>query len=76
MVPDNSVAPLREIVEGGVERVSAPMVRRQVAELKVRSASRNQMNLDGEPMEARGIAFRALPGALRFHLPENCPLLG
>ncbi|WP_372016180.1 lipid kinase YegS [Pseudoxanthomonas sp. 10H] len=34
------------------------------------------LNLDGEPVQARRFRVECVPGRLRMHLPDDCPLLG
>jgi len=33
------------------------------------------VNLDGEPMQFSSVRYEAVPGAIRFIVPPNCPLL-
>lgn len=75
-VPDQRTLPLREIIQGGMDNVTTPVIRRRASEFTIRSAASFQLNLDGEPLEGDVFRFRAVPGAIRFHLPENCPLVG
>ena len=32
------------------------------------------INLDGEPISTKAIRFDVLPGAIKFVLPDNCPM--
>lgn len=34
------------------------------------------LNLDGEPVESTHFRIECVPGRVRMHLPEDCPLLG
>ena len=78
VVPDadseNRSAPLREIIDSGIQGVTSSVVQRRVAEVTVSCDSILQLNLDGEPLEASKFVIRTRPEALRFHLPDRCPL--
>ncbi len=74
--PEQRTLPLREIIQGGMDNVTTPVIRRHASEFTIRSEAPLQINLDGEPLEGTEFRFRALPGAIRFHLPESCPLVG
>ena len=74
--PDHRTLPLREIIQGGIGNVSVPNIQKRASELTICSEAPFQLNLDGEPLEGKKFQFRAIPGALRFHLPANCPLVG
>lgn len=50
-------------------------VRARLPWLEVDAAEGLDVNLDGEPLEARHLRFEVRPGALALHLPANSPLL-
>lgn len=50
-------------------------VRARLPWLEVDAAEGLDVNLDGEPLEARHLRFEVRPGALALHLPADSPLL-
>jgi len=43
--------------------------------LELRGEQPITLNLDGEPVHSRHFRIECVPGRLRMHLPEDCPLL-
>ena len=58
--------------QAALERVST---RLQSAWVEIVAARPLTLNLDGEPVEATVFRIACVPGRLRMHLPDGCPLL-
>lgn len=58
--------------EAALDRVAT---RAQLQWLEIAVAEPLTLNLDGEPLLARHYRIECVPGRLRMHLPEDCPLL-
>ena len=63
---------LTEGKQGALDRVA---VRRQLPWVEIEGAKPFVLNLDGEPVEARGFRIDCVASRLRMHLPPGCPLL-
>lgn len=70
-VPDALADLLRE----GFGAIQRNGVRARLPWLEIDASESLQINLDGEPIETERVRFDVLAGAVRFHLPEGCPLL-
>ncbi|PWB33207.1 lipid kinase YegS [Pseudomonas sp. SDI] len=72
--PQEVVGTLRDLLSDGLglERI---FVRARLPWVEIKSAEGLYLNLDGEPLEGDNLRFRALPGALRVHLPKGSALL-
>lgn len=69
------VGTLGTLLSGGVLGLQSVAVSARLPWLEVEALEGLDLNLDGEPMESKGLRFRAEPGALRLHLPEHSSLL-
>lgn len=58
--------------QAALERVSTRLQSRWVEIVAERPLT---LNLDGEPIEAAAFRIACVPGRLRMHLPDACPLL-
>lgn len=79
LIPDRPVEELAEMLRAvlaGGEREGAGILSGTCERLHLRCARRPAVNLDGEPLTAGPLEFRARPESLLMHLPEDCPLLG
>lgn len=63
---------LSEGKEAALERIAT---RARLPWLEIEAAEALTLNLDGEPVEARHFRIECVPGRVRMHLPEGCPLL-
>jgi len=63
------------LTEGKVAALDQVAVRTRLRELLVEADAPLVLNLDGEPRSARRFAIACVPGRLRMHLPQDCPLL-
>lgn len=63
---------LSEGKDAALERIAT---RARLAWLEIESAEVLTLNLDGEPVDARRFRIECVPGRVRMHLPEGCPLL-
>lgn len=63
---------LREGRHAALDRIAQRM---RMRALSVESDAPLTLNLDGEPVQARRFAIECVPGAVRMHLPDDCPLL-
>ncbi|GAA5070401.1 lipid kinase YegS [Lysobacter panacisoli] len=63
---------LREGRHAALDRVAE---RARLRALAVESDEPLTLNLDGEPVQARRFSIECVPGAVRMHLPVDCPLL-
>ena len=69
-MPRGEFARLALLVRKG-EHLGHPAVRyAQVPELTIESARAISVNVDGEPVNARRLVYRAIPGGLMVHLPQ------
>ena len=70
---DFQSAALSFIREGmaAVERIA---VSTRLNRLEIEAEDDIFINLDGEPISGRRFLIEAMPGAIRMHLPEDCPL--
>src|SRR5690606_22278314 len=64
---------LREGREAAFDQVA---VRARLAWLEIEAREPLVLNLDGEPVESARFRIECVPGRLRMHLPDGCPLLG
>jgi lipid kinase YegS len=69
------VGTLGTLLSGGILGLQSVAVSARLPWLEVEALEGLDLNLDGEPMESKGLRFRAEPGALRLHLPEHSSLL-
>ncbi len=67
---------LQRILTGGIDALESIVVSARLPWVEVEAAQPIQVNLDGEPISSTACRFDVLPGALRIHLPEGCPLVG
>ncbi|AGA86387.1 lipid kinase YegS [Stutzerimonas stutzeri] len=74
--PADAVGTLGTLLSGGLLGVDAVSVSARVPWLEVEAPSAIDINLDGEPSTAAHLRFDVRAGALRLHLPADCPLLG
>lgn len=63
---------LREGRHAALERVAE---RARLREVTIESDTPLTLNLDGEPVQARRFHVQCVPGRVRMHLPDGCPLL-
>lgn len=63
------------LTEGKVAALDQVAVRTQLTEVVIEAEEPLVLNLDGEPRRARRFAIACVPGRLRMHLPDACPLL-
>ncbi|AZD30893.1 lipid kinase YegS [Pseudomonas chlororaphis] len=73
--PQELVGTLRDLLAGGWG-IDNLFVRTRLPWVEIKVSEGLDINLDGEPLQGENLRFRALPGALRVHLPEDSPLLG
>lgn len=66
---------LSGLLEEGLAGLERHLVRRRTRSLMLESGDPLQLNLDGEPIEARAYRIEVDERALRFHLPPDSPLL-
>ncbi len=71
----DAVSTLGTLLSGGILGLQSVAVSARLPWLEVEALEGLDLNLDGEPMESKGLRFRAEPGALRLHLPEHSSLL-
>ena len=72
--PQEVVGTLRELMNNGWG-LDAMFVRARLPWVDIKVAQGLYINLDGEPLEGDDLHFKALPKALRVHLPVNSPLV-
>ena len=72
--PQEVVGTLRELMNNGWG-LDAMFVRARLPWVDIKVAQGLYINLDGEPLEGDDLHFKALPKALRVHLPMNSPLV-
>ena len=72
--PQELVGTLRDLLSEGLG-IDNLFVRARLPWVEIKSAEGLDINLDGEPLKGDSWRFRALPGALRVHLPEASALL-
>jgi len=68
--PQDVVGTLRDLLAG-----DGLFVRARLPWVEIKSSQGLDINLDGEPLQASSMRFKALPGALRVHLPADSALL-
>ncbi|AJO79822.1 lipid kinase YegS [Pseudomonas chlororaphis] len=73
--PQELVGTLKDLLAGGWG-IDNLFVRTRLPWVEIKVAEGLDINLDGEPLQGDNLRFRALPGALRVHLPQDSPLLG
>ncbi|AZC32511.1 lipid kinase YegS [Pseudomonas chlororaphis] len=73
--PQELVGTLKDLLAGGWG-IDNLFVRTRLPWVEIKVSEGLDINLDGEPLQGESLRFRALPGALRVHLPEDSPLLG
>ncbi|AVO60324.1 lipid kinase YegS [Pseudomonas chlororaphis] len=73
--PQELVGTLKDLLAGGWG-IDNLFVRTRLPWVEIKVSEGLDINLDGEPLQGENLRFRALPGALRVHLPEDSPLLG
>ena len=64
---------LREGREAALDQAA---VRARLPWLEIEADAPLVLNLDGEPVESTRFRIECVPGRLRMHLPDGCPLLG
>ncbi|OEC34922.1 lipid kinase YegS [Pseudomonas cuatrocienegasensis] len=69
------VGTLGTLVSGGINGVDSVAISARLPWLEVEAPEGLDLNLDGEPMQARTMRFTCHPAALRVHLPSESPLL-
>ncbi|MEZ5464816.1 MAG: lipid kinase YegS [Lysobacteraceae bacterium] len=69
------LAALGDLLSGGLDAVDSATLRARVTRMRLRSERSIQINLDGEPVHGDDFRIEALPGRLRLHCPDGCPLL-
>ncbi|EJL00348.1 lipid kinase YegS [Pseudomonas chlororaphis] len=72
--PQELVGTLKDLLAGGWG-IDNLFVRTRLPWVEIKVSEGLDINLDGEPLQGENLRFRALPGALRVHLPEDSPLL-
>ncbi|SEL48672.1 lipid kinase YegS [Pseudomonas sp. NFIX51] len=72
--PQELVGTLKDLLAGGWG-IDNLFVRTRLPWVEIKVSEGLDINLDGEPLQGENLCFRALPGALRVHLPEDSPLL-
>ncbi len=72
--PQEVVGTLLELMNNGWG-LDAMFVRARLPWVDIKVAQGLYINLDGEPLEGDDLHFKALPKALRVHLPVNSPLV-
>jgi len=65
-------AVLSEGKDAALDRIAT---RARLPWVEIESTQPLVLNLDGEPVEATGFRIECVPGRVRMHLPEACPLL-
>lgn len=73
--PQELVGTLKDLLAGGWG-IDNLFVRTRLPWVEIKVSEGLDINLDGEPLQGENLRFRAFPGALRVHLPEDSPLLG
>ncbi|QQX57058.1 lipid kinase YegS [Pseudomonas chlororaphis] len=73
--PQELVGTLKDLLADGWG-IDNLFVRTRLPWVEIKVSEGLDINLDGEPLQGENLRFRALPGALRVHLPEDSPLLG
>ncbi|PVZ20351.1 MULTISPECIES: lipid kinase YegS [unclassified Pseudomonas] len=73
--PSDMIGALKGLLAGGLA-LDNLFVRARLPWVSIQSAQGLDINLDGEPLQSNDLRFAARPGALRVHLPADCPLLG
>ena len=58
-----------------VPALEATVVSARVPWVEVEAEEGVSVNLDGEPISGTKLRFEARPGALRLHVPDDCPLI-
>jgi len=72
--PQEVVGTLRDLLSDGLGLENL-FVRARLPWVEIKSAEGLDINLDGEPLKGDVLRFKALPGALRVHLPPGSPVL-
>src|SRR3546814_341319 len=62
--------------EGREAALDQAAVRARLPWLEIEAEAPLVLNLDGEPVESSRFRIECVPGRLRMHLPDDCPLLG
>ncbi|MBT8765162.1 lipid kinase YegS [Metapseudomonas boanensis] len=74
--PQDVVGTLATLLSGGVLGLESVSISARLPWVEVEAPEGLDINLDGEPLESRGLRFSARSGAVRIHLPPDSPLLG
>lgn len=74
--PQDVVGTLTTLLSGGVLGLESVSISARLPWVEVEAPEGLDINLDGEPLESRGLRFSARAGAVRIHLPPDSPLLG
>jgi lipid kinase YegS len=69
------VGTLGTLLSGGINGLHSVSLGARLPWLEIDAPAGLDLNLDGEPLEARQLRFVARAGALRMHLPADSPLL-
>ncbi|MEM8954065.1 MAG: lipid kinase YegS [Verrucomicrobiota bacterium] len=67
---------LRDLVSDGLKAIERRVVGVRVPWVEIEAPEAMQINFDGEPMKRERFRFEVLAGAIRAHLPADCPLVG
>lgn len=63
------------ITEGKAAALDRVAVRQPLRWVAIDALEPMTLNLDGEPVESRQFRIECVPGRVRMHLPDGCPLL-
>lgn len=72
---DTVGAALGTLISGGLRGVETVAISARLPWVEIEAPQGLDLNLDGEPTEARSLRFTTRAAALRLHLPQNSPLL-
>lgn len=72
--PQEVVGTLRDLLSDGLG-LENMFIRARLPWVEIKSSEGLDINLDGEPLQGDSLHFKALPGALRVHVPSDSPLL-
>jgi lipid kinase YegS len=72
--PTEVVSTLKELLSGGLG-LDTLFIRARLPWVEIQSAQGLDINLDGEPLQGTDLRFSTRAGAVRLHLPYDCPLL-
>lgn len=75
VVPEQDFQTLAlDFIREGMAAVERMAVSTRLNRLEIESKDDIFINLDGEPISGRRFLVEVMPGAIRMHLPQDCPL--